>query len=43
MSAEQRDYSREGWPLLAAENEANGDSWSTYDRGPSWVGSLGST
>jgi hypothetical protein len=28
MSGEQRDYSREGWPLLAVENEAkNGDIW----------------
>jgi len=34
---------REGWPLLlTAESEANGDSRSTYERGPSLVGLLGS-
>ena len=27
---------REGWPLLTVEIEANGDSWSTYERGPSF-------
>jgi hypothetical protein len=31
---------REGWPLLTVEIEANGDSKSTNDRGPSLVGSL---
>ncbi len=34
----------EGWPLLTFETEANGDSgdsWSTFERGPSLVGSLG--
>ncbi len=25
---------REGWPLLIVETEANGDSWRTYERGP---------
>ncbi len=25
---------REGWPLLAVETEANGDSWSTNDKRP---------
>ncbi len=39
--AAQRDY-REGWPLLTVETEANGDSRSTYERGPSLVGLLGS-
>jgi hypothetical protein len=24
-----------GWPLLTFKTEANGDSWSTYERGPS--------
>ncbi len=33
---------REGWPLLIVETEANGDLWSTNERGPSLVGSLGS-
>ncbi len=35
---------REGWPLLTPE--ANGNFWSTcttYERGPSFVGSLGSS
>ncbi len=32
---------REGWPLLTVETEANGDSTSTYERGPFLVGSLG--
>ncbi len=27
---------REGWPLLTVETEANGDSWSTNDRDPSF-------
>jgi hypothetical protein len=32
---------REGWPLqvVTAETQANGDSWSTNERGPSLVGS----
>jgi hypothetical protein len=35
---------REGWPLLSVENEVNGDSKSTNERGPSLVGSpLGSS
>ncbi len=32
---------REGCPLLTVETEANGDLWSTNERGPSFVGSLG--
>ncbi len=34
---------REGWPLVTVEldTEANGDSWSIYERVPSLVGSLG--
>ncbi len=32
-----------GWRLLIVENEANGDSRSTYERGPSLVDSLGSS
>ncbi len=31
------------WPLLTVETEANGDSWSTYVKGPSLIGSLGSS
>ncbi len=38
-SVASRD-AREGWPLLTVETEANGDSWSTNERGPSLVGSL---
>jgi hypothetical protein len=34
---------REEWPLLTAETEANGDSRSTYYRDPSVVGSMGLT
>jgi hypothetical protein len=34
---------REGWPLVTVEIEANGDSKSTNDRGPSLVGSLDSS
>jgi hypothetical protein len=34
---------REGLPLLTVETEANGDSRSTYERGPSLVVSLGSS
>jgi hypothetical protein len=34
---------REGWPLLTVETEANGDLWSTNERGPSLVGSMGSS
>jgi hypothetical protein len=33
----------EGWLLLNVENEASGDSWSTNERGPSLIGSLGSS
>ncbi len=29
------------WPLLTVQSEANGDSWSTNEKGPSLVGSLG--
>jgi hypothetical protein len=25
-----------GWPLLTVETEANGDSWSTYEKSPRW-------
>jgi hypothetical protein len=32
---------REGWPLLTAQTKANGDSWSTHERGPTLAGSLG--
>jgi hypothetical protein len=32
-----------GWPLLTVETEATGDSRSTYERGPSLIGSLGSS
>ncbi len=32
---------REGWPSLTVETEVNGDLWSTNERGPSFVGSLG--
>jgi hypothetical protein len=34
---------REGWPLLTVETEANRDSHSTNERGPSLVGLLGSS
>jgi hypothetical protein len=34
---------REGWHLLTVETEVNGDSKSTIERGPSLVGSLGSS
>jgi hypothetical protein len=34
---------REGWPLLTVESEANGDSKSTSERDPSSVDSLGSS
>jgi hypothetical protein len=34
---------REGWPLLTVETEANGGSKSTYKRGPYLVGALGSS
>jgi hypothetical protein len=40
--SEQTRETRLGWPLLTVKTEANGDSWSTYERGPSLVGSLGS-
>jgi hypothetical protein len=36
-------YIREGWPLRTVETEANGDSRSTYEWGPSLVGSLDSS
>ncbi len=29
---------REGWPLLTVEAEVNGDSRSTNERGPSFLG-----
>jgi hypothetical protein len=29
---------REGWPLLTGETEANGDSKSTHERGSALVG-----
>ncbi len=29
------------WPLLTVETEVNGDSKSTYEKGPSLVGSFG--
>jgi hypothetical protein len=38
----QRDY-REGWLLLTVETEVNGNSKSTNEKGPSLVGSLGSS
>jgi hypothetical protein len=38
----ERLIERVGWPLLTVETETNGDSKSTYERGPSLVGSLGS-
>jgi hypothetical protein len=34
---------REGWPLLTIESEANGDLWSANERGPSLAGRLGSS
>ncbi len=43
---ELRDYgreTREGWPLLTVKTEVYGDSKRTNDRGPSLVGSLGSS
>jgi hypothetical protein len=37
-------FTIEGWPLPTVDIiETNGDSWSTYERGPSSVGSLGSS
>ncbi len=38
-----RENNREGWPLLTVETEVNGDSKSTNERGPSLVGSQGSS
>jgi hypothetical protein len=38
---DQRE-TREGWPLLTVETEANGDLWSKIQRSPSLVDSLGS-
>ncbi len=32
-----------GWPLLAVETDANGDSGWTYERGPSLAGLMGSS
>ncbi len=40
MPRETREW---GWPLLTVETKANGDSWSTYEKGPSLVGSMGSS
>jgi hypothetical protein len=37
----QTRQTREEWPLLTVETEANGDLGSTNERGPSLVGSLG--
>jgi hypothetical protein len=34
---------KEGWPLLAVETDVNGDSKSANERGPSLVGSMGSS
>jgi hypothetical protein len=34
---------REGWPLLTIETESNWALWSTNERGPSLVGSFGSS
>ncbi len=34
---------RGAWPLLIVETEPNGDLWSINERGPSLVGSLGSS
>ncbi len=43
LKREPRD-TREGWPLLTVETEANGESKSTNESGPpSLVGSLGSS
>jgi hypothetical protein len=39
MSVAERE-TREGWPLLSVETEANGDSKITNESGPSLVGSL---
>ncbi len=30
---------REGWPLVAISTEVNGNSRSSYERGPSLIGS----
>jgi hypothetical protein len=38
-----RETIERGAPLLTIETEANGDSWKTYERGSSFVGSLGSS
>jgi hypothetical protein len=40
MNVENRN-TREGWPLLTAETDVNGDSKRTNERGSSLVGSLG--
>ncbi len=39
----QEERTKEGCPGVTAETEAIGDSRSTYERGPSLVGSLGSS
>jgi hypothetical protein len=41
--SDQTIETREGWLLQTVETKANGDSRSTYERGPSLVGSLGFT
>jgi hypothetical protein len=41
-SVASRD-AREGWRLLTVETEADGGLWSTNERGPFLVGSLGSS
>jgi hypothetical protein len=47
LTRETRDHpslsiERDGWPLLSVETEPNRDSRSSYKRGPSVVGLLGS-
>ncbi len=37
----QSRENREGWPLLTFETGANGDLWSTNEKGPSLVGPRG--
>jgi hypothetical protein len=41
MTEEPQRLGRERWPLLTVENEVNGDSKRTNERGPSLFGSLG--
>ncbi len=38
MAAVVSRETSEGWPLLTVETEVNGDSKSTNERGPSFVG-----